>query len=183
MSPHSAHSHTHGQHCPWCEQSQIRFTTRSSHCMRQSTVSNRCAPPGNPAMDKNHKTSADEAALYHTVAHAHPTALYPAPYAPSPRRTKPSSTSKCGHSKTTVHTNTTNTHRKSRQTNCVSQTVQVPLHGPRTSKGEQNNRHSSYRQANMFTNHIHGQCNYPSPSVPTTISSQISSKSSNACPQ
>ena len=109
-SPHSSHSHNHGPHCPWREQTHMRFIPRSSHHMRQSTVSNRRAPPGNPAMDKNYKTSADEAASYHTFTHAHPTALYPGPSTPSPRITNPSSTSKGGHYKATGHTNTTNTH-------------------------------------------------------------------------
>ena len=113
-SPHSAHSHTHGPHCPWRKQIYMRFKRRSSHRMQQSTVSNRRSPPGNPAMDKNHKTSADKAASYHTFTHAHPTALYPAPYVPSPRRPTPSLTSKGGHSKDTGHTNNADTHRKSR---------------------------------------------------------------------
>ena len=138
-SPHSAHSHTHGPHCQWREQTHMRFIRRSSYCMRQSTVSNRRAPPGHPAMDENHKTSADKTASYHTFTNAHPTALYPAPCAPSQRRPTPSITSMGGHSKATGHTNNENTQHNSRWTNCASHTVQVPLHGPRTSKGEQNN--------------------------------------------
>ena len=90
-SPHSDHSHTHGSHSPWREQIHMRFTRRSSHHMRQSTVSNRRAPPGNPEMDENHKTSTDKAISFHTFKHSHPTALYPAPYAPSPRRPTPTS--------------------------------------------------------------------------------------------
>ena len=138
-STHSAHSHTHGPHCPWRKQTHMRFTRRSSHCMRQLTVSNRRAPPGTPSMDKNRKTCTDESASYHNFTHAHPTALYPAPYAPSLGRPTPILTSKGGHSKTSGHTNTANTHHKSRLTNCTSHTVQVPHHGLRTSKGEQNN--------------------------------------------
>ena len=138
-SPQSAHSHTHGPQCPRREQTPTRFTRRSSHRMQQSTVSDRRAPPGNPAMYENHQTSADESASYHTFTHAHPTSFYPAPYAPSPRRPTPSLTSKGGHSKTAGHTNTANTHHKSRLTNCASHTVQVPHHGLRTSKGEQKN--------------------------------------------
>ena len=113
-SPYSADSHTHGPRCQWREQNHMRFTPRSSHCLRQSTFSDRRAPPGTPEMDKNHKTSADEDPLYHTFTHAQPTALYPAPYAPPPRRLTPSITSKGGHSKATGHTNTTNTQCKSR---------------------------------------------------------------------
>ena len=55
-SPHLAHSHTHGPHCPWHEQTHMHFTQRSSNRMQQSTVSNRRAPPGNPAMDKTART-------------------------------------------------------------------------------------------------------------------------------
>ena len=113
-SPHSAHSHTHVPHCPWCEQTHMRFTPRSSHRIQQSTVRDRRAPPGNPAMDEKHKTSADKAASYHTFTHARSTALYPAPYATPPRRPTPSITSKGGDSKATGHINTTNNHRKSR---------------------------------------------------------------------
>ena len=46
--------------------------------------------------------------------------------------------------------------------------------------GEQNNLHSANFPAHAFTNRGHGQCHHPSPSVPTTISIQFSSKSSNA---
>ena len=90
-SPHSSHSHTHGPHCPRHEQTHMRFKRHFSYRMRQSTVSNRHAPLGNPAMDENHKTFVDKAASYHKFTHAHPTALYPAPYAPSPRRPTPAS--------------------------------------------------------------------------------------------
>ena len=113
-SSYLAHSHTHGTHCPWREQTHMCLTRRPSHCVRQSTVSNRRAPPGNTAMDDNNKTPIDEAASCHTFTHLHLTALYPAPYAPSPRRPTPIITSKGGHSRSTGHTNTANTHSKSR---------------------------------------------------------------------
>ena len=113
-SSHSAHSHTHGPHFPWCEQTHMRLTRRSPHCVQQSTVSNRRAPPDNPMMDDNQNTYTDEASLCPTFTHSHPTALYPAPYAPSPRIPTPRITSKGGHSKATGHTNTANTHFKSR---------------------------------------------------------------------
>ena len=113
-SSYSAHSHTHGPHCPWREQTHMHLTRRSSHRVQQSTVSNRRAPPGNPATDDNQKTSTSEAASCHTFKHSHPTALYPAPYATSSRRPTPRVTSKGGHSKATGHTSTTYTHHKSR---------------------------------------------------------------------
>ena len=134
-------------------------------------------------MDDNQKTSTDEAASCHTFKHSHPTALYPAPYASSPRRPTPSVTSKGGHSKATGHTSTSNTHRNSRLTNCALYTVQFTLHGPHTSKGAQNNWHSTHCQAHIFTKRKHAQFHYPSPSGPTKISSQVSPKFSNARPR
>ena len=62
--------------------------------------------------------------------------------------------------------------------------VQITPHrGPATSKGEQDTWHSAYCQAHAFTNRSHGQCYHPNPSGPTTISSQVSPKSGNACPR
>ena len=71
--------------------------------MRQSTFCDRGAPPGHPTMDENHKTSTDESASYHASTHTHPTALYTAPYAPSPGRPTPRITSRGGNSKASCH--------------------------------------------------------------------------------
>ena len=113
-SPHSAHSHNHGPHCQWREKTHMHFTRRSSHRMRKSTSGDRRAPPGHPEMEKNRRTSADEAVLYNTFTQVHPTAFYPAPYALSPGRPTPSLTYNGGHSKAAGHTNTPTIHHKYR---------------------------------------------------------------------
>ena len=83
-SPHPAHRHTHGPHFPRREHTPMRLTQRSSHRMRQSTFCDKGTPPGHPTMDKNHNTCTYKPASYHASAHAYTTALYTAPYAPSP---------------------------------------------------------------------------------------------------
>ena len=115
-SPHPAHRHTQGPHCPRREQTYMRLTRCSSHRMRQSTFCDRGAPPGHPTMDKNHNNCTDEAALYHASTHAHTAAFYTAHYEMYPQRPSPKRTSKGGHSKASrlPNTNTATIHCKSR---------------------------------------------------------------------
>ena len=97
-SPHTAHSHTNGLHCPRRDHPHMRFTRSPEHCMWQSTCCIKGAPPGHQTMGQTHISRTDEVAYYHSSTYEHKTALYNAPYAPYPQRPTPRHTSKGGHS-------------------------------------------------------------------------------------
>ena len=97
-SPHSAHSHTNGLHCPRHDHPHMRLTRSPCHRIRQSTFCDRGSPPGHPMMGQTNIACTYEAASYHSSTYEHTTSFYTAPYAPSPQRPDPRRTSKGGHS-------------------------------------------------------------------------------------
>ena len=85
-SPHPAHSHTNGPHCPRCDHPHIRLTRSLYYCIRQSNCCDRGAPPGHPTMGQTNISCTVEAASYHSSTYNYKTAFCIVPYAPSPRR-------------------------------------------------------------------------------------------------